>query len=71
MGKRLDKGQMRIIADNINRCADDLIQVYPYVEVSDEGHRYGNKQTNIKDTIIMLKYCNYLITRELMEALDD
>ena len=71
MGKRFDKGQLRIIAENINRCADDLIQVYPYIFISDAGLRYGNKQTNIKDTIIMLKYNSYLITKELMEVLDD
>lgn len=70
MEKKIDKGSLRRIANDLNNCADSLIQIYPYTYISDDGLKWGNKN-NIKDTIKQLKYDSYLITGELMEALDD
>lgn len=70
MSKKIDKGSLRIIANDLNRCADELIQVYPYLFISDDGLKYGNKN-NIKDTITQLRYDCYQITGILMEVLDD
>lgn len=70
MSKRIDKSSLRIIANDLNKCSDDLLQVYPYLTISEEGLRYGNKN-NIKYTITQLRYDCYQLTGVLMEVLDD
>lgn len=54
----------------INSITDDIILLYPYIDVRDDGLMYGNKNTLRRDIEILSSIRKKLID-VLMEELDE
>lgn len=64
------KEALRDSITGINSITDDIILLYPYIDVRDDGLMYGNKNTLRRDIEILSSIRKKLID-VLMEELDE
>lgn len=68
--EKIDKLALKTAIEDTNKIADHLITLYPYLYISSDEDRFGDK-SEIKEDIKELKYLSYMLSRELMKIIDN
>lgn len=66
---KIDKFSLKQAIESTNKIADHLITLYPYLYLTSDGDKFGDK-SDIKEDIKELKYLSYMLSRELLKLFD-
>ena len=67
--EEIDKYSLRQAIEGTDKIANHLIVLYPYLYLTSDGDKFGNK-SDIKEDIKELKYLSYMLSRELWKIID-